>query len=516
MTNHDTSIETYVQSLENGALRAELEPRLARMQVEYGFTTVGDIWGCLHPEPPGGERPSLVSRTGQLAEALHLSPEIARQLVSAIERVPRPTQSFAPAESEWYAGSYPAKRMRDTRDVKLLEAGDIFAATPLQGEPWFLSDLDNRLGPAWDQGKRGTCVAQAAGGLFSYVSGVKLSPQFLYHQCKMVDGHKDADGTWLRCAMKAFSDQGISGDSHHGWEEADVGVPLERDWPYNPLPAISNPSHTPPPERLLANLYSGHRWANTSGEVVRCSPDGRRLVDDLRSIMYHGKTPVAVSIKLFESFINANSRRTGWITLPLPGERIMPEGHAMLAVGFDDTLDVFVVRNSWGTTWACDNRYGRPGHAVIPYRYFEQYGGNAYAVRHACKIACNVEPPARLYNHPCSAQAEGMPAGSARQSGRTSRKGKSTQKSTPRRKSAATRKSTPEQKAATRRKAATHKTTPKQKSTAKPKGAAAQKSRPTQKGTPKQKGAANHKTTPKQKSTAKPKGDSILRRLLGL
>ena len=54
----------------------------------------------------------------------------------------------------------------------------------------------------------------------------------------------------------------------------------------------------------------------------------------------------------------------------------------MCMVGYQDDPDVpgggyFLVRNSWGTTWAGNNVI-EPGHARIPYAYLKRYASAAY------------------------------------------------------------------------------------------------------------------------------------------
>ena len=281
----------------------------------------------------------------------------------------------------------------------MVEAGEIYPPPPSRNEPWILGRLDENIGVAWDQGPRGTCVAQAAAGLFGYVSGwsgTRISRQYLFHQCKMIDGKPYRDGTSLASPFRVFSDCRLSGPTR-GWGTADAGVPEESAWPYDPHVVEENPAHTPPNKTVAKSLYAGLRWANTSGEVIRCSLDSRRLVDEIRAILYHLRKPVVVALDLYESFNNPNSRRTGWITMPiLPGDRLIG-GHAMLVVGFDDMPGTFLVRNSWSAGWAPQNRYGFPGHAIIPYRYFQRHGRGGYSIRQSEKIGVSVEPAARLY-----------------------------------------------------------------------------------------------------------------------
>jgi C1A family cysteine protease len=53
--------------------------------------------------------------------------------------------------------------------------------------------------------------------------------------------------------------------------------------------------------------------------------------------------------------------------MPGPSERAVG-GHAVLAVGYDDASQTFLVRNSWGTGW------GMAGYFSMPYTYLIQPG----------------------------------------------------------------------------------------------------------------------------------------------
>jgi C1A family cysteine protease len=48
--------------------------------------------------------------------------------------------------------------------------------------------------------------------------------------------------------------------------------------------------------------------------------------------------------------------------MPKPNEQL-EGGHAVLAVGYDDVNQWFIVRNSWGTGW------GMKGYFTLPYSY---------------------------------------------------------------------------------------------------------------------------------------------------
>jgi len=48
--------------------------------------------------------------------------------------------------------------------------------------------------------------------------------------------------------------------------------------------------------------------------------------------------------------------------MPQAGEQVVG-GHAVLAVGYDDSNQWFIVRNSWGPNW------GMQGYFTMPYLY---------------------------------------------------------------------------------------------------------------------------------------------------
>ena len=48
--------------------------------------------------------------------------------------------------------------------------------------------------------------------------------------------------------------------------------------------------------------------------------------------------------------------------MPASGEAVIG-GHAVMGVGYDDSQQWFIVRNSWGTTW------GLNGYFTLPYAY---------------------------------------------------------------------------------------------------------------------------------------------------
>ena len=64
----------------------------------------------------------------------------------------------------------------------------------------------------------------------------------------------------------------------------------------------------------------------------------------------------------------------GVVPMPSPNE-VRLGGHALLAVGYDDDKQHFIVRNSWG------EEFGDKGYCYIPYQFFtEKYNATPEAV----------------------------------------------------------------------------------------------------------------------------------------
>ena len=72
--------------------------------------------------------------------------------------------------------------------------------------------------------------------------------------------------------------------------------------------------------------------------------------------------PFVFGFSVYESFEGDEVAKTGNAPMPNPQEKLLG-GHAVLAVGYDDSQSRFIVRNSWGESW------GMKGHFTIPYSY---------------------------------------------------------------------------------------------------------------------------------------------------
>ena len=61
--------------------------------------------------------------------------------------------------------------------------------------------------------------------------------------------------------------------------------------------------------------------------------------------------PFVFGFSVYESFDSEAAAKSGVVPIPNGGTEKQLGGHAVLAVGYDDGKQRFIVRNSWGTGW---------------------------------------------------------------------------------------------------------------------------------------------------------------------
>lgn len=228
-------------------------------------------------------------------------------------------------------------------------------------------DLSKQMQPVGNQGIHPTCVGWASSAAFEYKLGGPMSPGYAYRAAKSRDGWKGA-GSWQRFAFEHFYLTGHVDEAHYPYASAIREDPIE----------------------FLSDIASK---ARTSG-FARLPVSERAVLPKLLKSLLAGQfsptlapRPVAISVALYPSFTMTSTALDGLIPLPFPGETPR-SGHAMVVVGYSDAadpenpfgIDYFIVRNSWGTSWAGENPFGLPGHALMPTRYFQKENAISEAI----------------------------------------------------------------------------------------------------------------------------------------
>lgn len=70
----------------------------------------------------------------------------------------------------------------------------------------------------------------------------------------------------------------------------------------------------------------------------------------------------------------AECRRHGYVLPAFSTDPVAASAHAVLIVGYDDRLQAFLTRNSWGAHWGVD------GHFLLPYSQFAEALSTTHAV----------------------------------------------------------------------------------------------------------------------------------------
>ncbi len=200
-------------------------------------------------------------------------------------------------------------------------------------------DLRPQCPPVYDQGQLGSCTANAIAaavqfdrlkqGLVDFIP----SRLFLYYNERAIEGTVDSDdGAEIRDGIKSVANQGDC---------------PEPEWPYD----ISQFAVQPPQSCYDdAVKYKTVRYQSLAGSLA-----------DTQACLAGGY-PFVFGFTVYESFEGPDVAQTGNVPMPGPGEQQVG-GHAVLAVGYRDADQVFIVRNSWGRSW------GDVGYCYMPYAY---------------------------------------------------------------------------------------------------------------------------------------------------
>jgi len=217
----------------------------------------------------------------------------------------------------------------------------LYVAAPME-KPGVLPvwvDLRPQCPPVYDQGQLGSCTANAIAAAIEFDRRKQRLPDFvpsrlfIYYNERAMEHTVDSDsGAQIRDGIKSVNR---------------LGDCPETKWPY-----VIARFRTRPPAKCYAEalkyravLYQ--RVVQTTAQIKSCLASGY---------------PVVFGFTVYESFESAPVARTGQVPLPRPGETAVG-GHAVVAVGYDDTRGRFIVRNSWGTRW------GQKGYFTLPYAY---------------------------------------------------------------------------------------------------------------------------------------------------
>lgn len=229
------------------------------------------------------------------------------------------------------------------------------------------ADLRSQCSPIADQGHMGACTAFAiAKGLDEFLTKkeghlTSLSPAFLYYEERKTQGNTDmtADsGAMIETGMKVLEQLGTCPES----DDPYLSAADQKDPAKIKTFLATAPSATAVTAALNFRI-PGAKSFITPGPGKKLKPVPLTTMSAIRASLAGGM-PVVAGITVFQSMMSDTVAKTGNVPMPNPqaGDKAVG-GHAIMLVGYDQTKQVFIVRNSWSTAW------GDQGYFYLPYDY---------------------------------------------------------------------------------------------------------------------------------------------------
>ncbi|MDD5543349.1 MAG: C1 family peptidase [Acidobacteriia bacterium] len=202
------------------------------------------------------------------------------------------------------------------------------------------TDLRTLCPPVYNQGQLGSCTANAIGAALEFDQMLQKEKEvflpsrlFIYYNERKMEGTVNSDsGAMIRDGIKSVAKQGAC---------------PETQWPY----VIAKFRKLPPrpcyTHGLQHQAIQYQRLVSNLNQMKGCLASG---------------FPFVFGFAVYESFESPQVAKTGHAPMPSSGEGQLG-GHAVLAVGYDDAKQWFIVRNSWGSQW------GMKGYFTLPYAY---------------------------------------------------------------------------------------------------------------------------------------------------
>jgi len=209
-------------------------------------------------------------------------------------------------------------------------------------------DLRDELSvpPIYNQGALGSCTANALAAAFEFnerkegYGDEEFTPSrlFIYYNERVMEGTTPTEdsGAALRDGIKSLNLTGVCPETG------------DYSWPYD----VAAFSEKPP-----VQCYDA-AYCERALHYRRVAQN----VDAMKHALFLEKEPVVFGFSVYESFESEAVSTSGIMPMPKPGEKQLG-GHAVLCVGYDDTTESFIIRNSWGEEW------GSEGYFSMPYKF---------------------------------------------------------------------------------------------------------------------------------------------------
>ena len=201
-------------------------------------------------------------------------------------------------------------------------------------------DLRSHCPPVYDQGQLGSCTGNGIAAALQFERmKQELTPNFIpsrlfiYYNERVIEHTVNSDsGAAIRDGIKSVSKQGDC---------------PETEWPYDIAKFTQKPPSQCYHDALKYKAVQYQRLVQSVNQMKGCLASSY---------------PFIFGFTVYDSFESQQVAQNGVVPMPGSTEQVLG-GHCVVAVGYDDSQQRFIVRNSWGTGW------GIQGYCTMPYAY---------------------------------------------------------------------------------------------------------------------------------------------------
>lgn len=207
--------------------------------------------------------------------------------------------------------------------------------------PQILSDMDQR--------SLGSSAANAIAFCYACMEIIQSNHQiflpsrlFIYYNGRVINETIDSDdlSASIRDCVKSINTYGVC-DEQHWWYDIDQ---------FATRPPRSAYQQS---QFARAEIYTGVGIYDYMSEYD--------ILTELKKVLV-AKYPFVFAFTVYQSFLSPVVAESGIVPMPDYNDQVLG-GHAVCAVGYNDDIRCFIVKNSWGPDW------GLNGYFYLPYDY---------------------------------------------------------------------------------------------------------------------------------------------------
>lgn len=215
-------------------------------------------------------------------------------------------------------------------------------------------DLRSKCPPVYNQYELNSCTGNALAGAFEFDLMAQKLNNFTPSRLFIWYNERTKEGT-INQNVGALISDGVE-------SLLNQGVCPESEWPYDVSEFAVKPTDGCYSDALKHKLDNYKSFD--------------RNLNQMKQSLINGY-PFVFAFSVYESFESSEVAKTGIMPIPQPDEKFIFD-HVVMAVGFDDSKQWFIVRNSWGTDW------GDQGYFYMPYEFMmdEKYTDGYWILNH--------------------------------------------------------------------------------------------------------------------------------------